>query len=393
MKRFLLLLVLSCTAVLASAFDMTGKVQTPAREVLPYASVFLTDLHVGATTDLDGIYRLRDIPAGHHTMVVSYVGYETQTFDFNLDKDGARDFTLREQAITLSELFVTPNGQSIERFILSQTVSHARPLSRIISQCDITKHSRAEKRGQDISFLFQPYQKVMDPILGMMGYKHLFHYVIYNPNLRAEVFFNATIRKGKLKFDEPRLGDCSPMPTEPQQKGLIKMIRRHAEHIGYDETYQGLTDIKKSLDKMDRKDPQKAAKILRYVGAYEENGRPVHILGYGSTEYHIVDGIWQVRRIATKTAKDKHSRIVEFCELAKDLYLPISHYNESSFGFEDLIKDDLKELKEKDLSILSPKEADKTKEQIQKMVQLLQSDGMFLKSSIAYDYKHLTLFQ
>lgn len=389
MKRTTLLMALCCLSALAHAFYMKGKVTDQKHQLLPYAAVFVTDLQIGATTDLDGNYTIRDIPAGQHTIVVSYVGYESQTFQFTLEKDGLHDFVLEEQEVTMNEIFVAPGGQSLERFILDQTVRHTRPLSKVASQFDLSKHIRSEKRGQDIRFVFQPYLKIINPVLSLMGLKSLFHYVLDNPDLRAEVFVDATFRKGSFTMGEPRLGDCAPVPNDGERKGLFKMMRKHFT-VGYDETYQSLADLNKNLQKLDKKDPEKAAKILKYVGGYEENGHSVHILRAADTEFHIVDDIWQVRRVAT-TVKGKLSSCTEFCELGKGLYLPISQLREMKLGYEDLIKDQLKELKEKDLSKMKAADAASTRERIEKMENLLASEGMALKSSHAYVYKNLVL--
>ncbi|HIL58848.1 MAG TPA: carboxypeptidase-like regulatory domain-containing protein, partial [Rhodothermales bacterium] len=47
-------------------------------EPLPGATVVVDGLQptVGATTSLDGLARLADVPAGAHTLVVTFVGFE-----------------------------------------------------------------------------------------------------------------------------------------------------------------------------------------------------------------------------------------------------------------------------------------------------------------------------
>lgn len=124
-KRTISFITFFLIAILSNAYTLSGKVKTDSQEALPFVSVYLKDVHLGATTDLDGEYTIKDIPAGQHTLVVSYVGYETQTFELNTEKDDARDFTLHEQAITLDDVFITPTGESIERFILSQVVKNS----------------------------------------------------------------------------------------------------------------------------------------------------------------------------------------------------------------------------------------------------------------------------
>lgn len=388
MTRTFILLVLLCQTIMASGLTVKGKVATASHEALPFASVFITDLQIGATTNLDGQYSISGVPAGEHTMVVSYVGYGTQTLQFKLEKDDVRDFTLEEQVITLNELFVTPTGQSIERFILDQTVSKAKPLSKVVRYFDLTKRTVSEQRGESLKPLFDPYMKPLNIFLGMFGFRNAFHYMLDNPNSKIEFLLQASFSKGKLKVEETGMGDCNPVPDKEQEKSFLKLISRFGQRIGYDETYEILSKLRKEVQKTEKKSPKELSEILRYLGKYEEDGHTIHILGIKKGEIHIVDGCWQVRRFLTKE-ENRTTSIIEFCEIRKGIFLPISQYRESSFGIESTIKTEIEDLKKKDLSSMKPSEAAKTKEQIEKLEHILQSGDLSVKTSIAYEYRGL----
>ena len=46
---------------------------------LPFATVVLQGASTGAATDFDGEYRLEGVPSGVHNVVVSFLGYTTET--------------------------------------------------------------------------------------------------------------------------------------------------------------------------------------------------------------------------------------------------------------------------------------------------------------------------
>lgn len=80
--RFLLLLVLGgllSTAAYAQATtgSISGRVTDEKSEGVPGATVLMEGSNLGSSTNVDGTYSLQNVPAGVHTLVVSFVGYNT----------------------------------------------------------------------------------------------------------------------------------------------------------------------------------------------------------------------------------------------------------------------------------------------------------------------------
>lgn len=392
MKKLILCLALCCCTILAHALTLTGHVTTNNNTPLPYVSVYLPNLKIGATTDLDGNYRITNIPAGRHTLTASYVGYATQTVELQLDKDARRDFLMEEQAITLDEVFITPNGESLERFILGQAVKHTRKLAKFADHFDLTRTARLEQRGQDIKFIFEGYMGMLNTFLGMMGYKTIFHFLLDNPNYRIEAEIRSSFAKGKAKLLESTFGDCSPKLSDAQKSSFKKkLLERHNGCESYDQAYERLAEIKKEVDKMSKKKSDEVTKALSYKGKYDEGSRDIHIIRYKKREYHIIDGIWQIRRIVDYNDKQQQTSITEFGELAKDVFMPMSVFANISFNLESVIKKELEDAKKQDRSKLSQKERKKLDEDIPRLEKLLASDGWSIKVSIGYVYKDFRL--
>ena len=212
-----------------------------------------------------------------------------------------RDFVMHEQAITLDNVFITPTGESLERFILSQVVKHSQKLSKRVASFNSTLTRRTELRDSNLKVLFGPSMSMIDPVLGLLGLKTVFHTIIENPNLKVEVMQRLAFADGNIKQTDISIAYSDPKFTDTQQKAWLKVASRNVSNT-YDSFYDDLSVAKKKLESLDKKKPEEAEKLLTYGGEYEDNDKTIHIIKYKNDVYHIVDGVWQIRR-AVKTDK------------------------------------------------------------------------------------------
>ncbi len=97
--------------------ELFGNVTDQTGQPVLGASVFLEGTEKGAQTDFDGNYRIENITPGSYNLVVSYVGFETQTkFNVIVRSKGtpAYNFILKESAEALDEVVIT-NANKISR--------------------------------------------------------------------------------------------------------------------------------------------------------------------------------------------------------------------------------------------------------------------------------------
>lgn len=386
-KRTISFITFFLIAILANAYTLSGKVKTDSQEALPFVSVYLKDAHLGATTDLDGEYAIKDIPAGQHTLVVSYVGYETQTFELNTEKDDTRDFTLHEQAITLDDVFITPNGESIERFILSQVVKNSQKLSKRVSSFSCTQNSRIEQRNNNMKVIVEPYLKILNLALGIMGYRDIVNIIMNHPNLRIETQKEFVLQKGNMTIADSHITYCNPQLDDKESKAWIKFYSKNRGNE-YDKYYDDIANIHQELAKLDKKTPGESAKRLTYGGAYDENENTIHIIKYDNSQYHIVDRCWQIRRIVKEKGEKDHSLSVEFHELAQKVYMPVSKYAEIDFTFEKMLQEELDELKKENKSKISSKQLTKNNDRIKTIEEVLQSGASVGKTTTTFIYNN-----
>lgn len=69
---------------------------------------------IGTVTDLDGRFRLENIPTGRITIQLSYLGYEAKTFPdivVNSGKEVILQLNMLESAVKMNEIVVTANNE------------------------------------------------------------------------------------------------------------------------------------------------------------------------------------------------------------------------------------------------------------------------------------------
>ena len=76
---------------------------------LPGANVQIQELRIGAATDIDGNYRIENVPAGEYTLRTSFVGYKagTQEIEVTAGQTTTADVALQPDLTGLEEVIVT----------------------------------------------------------------------------------------------------------------------------------------------------------------------------------------------------------------------------------------------------------------------------------------------
>ncbi|QKG55901.1 SusC/RagA family TonB-linked outer membrane protein [Hymenobacter sp. BRD128] len=116
--RFLLLLVLGLTTSLgawaqAGTGTVSGRVTDAKNGGLPGVTVLVEGTNVGGSTNADGTYTISGVPAGGHTLVISFVGYATSRVPVTVRAGQTTNVaaqSLAENATALGEAVVIGYG-------------------------------------------------------------------------------------------------------------------------------------------------------------------------------------------------------------------------------------------------------------------------------------------
>lgn len=97
--------------------SLSGKVMSTAGEPLGYVNIAVKGTTIGATTNSEGLYAISEVPAGKHTIVASFLGYEP--FQKRIEiKEGTQitvDFTLAQSVSTVGEVVITGTMKEVNR--------------------------------------------------------------------------------------------------------------------------------------------------------------------------------------------------------------------------------------------------------------------------------------
>ena len=89
-------------------FTLSGKItHREDNEVVVGATVYIPELRVGATSDVNGYYKLSRLPQGNYTLQVSYVSHRTLLEKVSIQADTQRDFVMENASQTLEEVIVS----------------------------------------------------------------------------------------------------------------------------------------------------------------------------------------------------------------------------------------------------------------------------------------------
>lgn len=127
-------------------------VESGTYEPLVGVTVQIKALKKGVISDFDGYYRLENIPAGTHTLEVSYMGYETKTLKVDISPRStlSHDFVLAVDDNVLEEVIVTgirKQRRSVPHASQSQLTSEIKSMQVVASGISSEQISKSADRN------------------------------------------------------------------------------------------------------------------------------------------------------------------------------------------------------------------------------------------------------
>lgn len=107
MKTIISMLILSLTITIQSQTIVHGVVTDNKGIPIEGANAYLEGTYDGSTTNLKGEFRFKTNETGSHTLVVSFISFETYNFNANVDKMKSLSVTLKEDVNTLNAVVLS----------------------------------------------------------------------------------------------------------------------------------------------------------------------------------------------------------------------------------------------------------------------------------------------
>lgn len=150
------LILLSCLFITSVAVAQNGSISgvitdSETSEVLIGATVLIQDLNSGAASTVDGYYNIRQVPAGPHTLIFSYLGYSSKEIDVMIESGEHLELNvaMTPSGLMGEEVLITVQalGQrsAIRQQISSNTISNVVSSERIRDVPDV---NAAESLGR-----------------------------------------------------------------------------------------------------------------------------------------------------------------------------------------------------------------------------------------------------
>src|SRR6201998_4177993 len=148
MKKYKLLLIFNfflLASIVAQQRSVSGYVKDAKNgEVLIGVSVYEKGTTNGVSTNAYGFYSLV-LPAGKHTIMVSYLGYATQSIDIDLnDKGVTKNFELQDEANSLNEVVISSeredhNVKAVEISVAKLDIKQINRIPALLGEVDIIR--------------------------------------------------------------------------------------------------------------------------------------------------------------------------------------------------------------------------------------------------------------
>lgn len=200
--------------------SISGNVYDENNLPLEGASVYLNNTTFGTTTNSKGQFLLK-IPEGVHELVISFIGFESQSFDFNT-KDAyiSLTFRLKEKSNILNEVVI----QNRKRITLDQKKDFLRLFqrefigtSKVAERCRILNKEVLEfdydPRTQNLNITASEPIQISNPSLG-----YILHYDLRVFQLTSGIVYYA----GHTRFEEVK--------ASKKKKRRLHKNRRRAYH-------------------------------------------------------------------------------------------------------------------------------------------------------------------
>jgi len=152
----LIIVLLGINSIHAQTGTLEGVIiDRETRETIIGATVMISGLNIGAASDYDGLFIVRNIPAGNYEITVSYVGYETLRLSDVEIKEGERfqlDVVMNAGEATLDAITVTAYRETSTISSVLMDVRSAGQVTNSVSrqQIDISQDNNAAQVMQRI---------------------------------------------------------------------------------------------------------------------------------------------------------------------------------------------------------------------------------------------------
>ncbi len=315
---FFSLSIAGLSTVSLHAQEFYGRIMANDSTGVPYATIYLPALRMGAITDKQGYYRINSLPAGTYRVEFSSIGYQTVSDTLFLGAGEELEYPVRlpEIVYTLKEVFVMPDGSDYALEVIRKVQENAPAYyGRFLSyEAEVIK--RYDQNIKDLQDVVRRGKKVF-AIIPMM--RRYFNLILKYPDLAYRTGRIVTYDGQGAVNSHCRLIECNERLSDREQD-LIVPREGWTSGLFFEVNSRYLPWREREMKKYE----------FEWIGSYKEKDRTVEVIEFiprkgkykRKGRVHVITDLWCVLRVEYPSLSG--GEWVECQEVLPDLYLPVS---------------------------------------------------------------------
>ncbi|MDD3877076.1 MAG: TonB-dependent receptor [Bacteroidales bacterium] len=144
MKKILFTAALLCFMPywVMSQFSISGKLSDNEKSnPLPFGHISVENTYIVVSSDIDGLYKINNLPQGQYVIRASYLGFETLKKEVNLTENIVLNFDLKQSTTLTEEVIIRATRSSSQNPVAQATINK--------------QEIQSQNLGQDLPLLIQ----------------------------------------------------------------------------------------------------------------------------------------------------------------------------------------------------------------------------------------------
>jgi len=319
--RLSLLFLFSFYASLASAqsHHLSGTVRSKDGRVIPFASIYVTTIKKGTSTNAEGSFNL-PLLTGEYQITASAVGYRSQTQPITLNKDQTLYFNLEEERYQLEEVVI--GNQEDPAYVIIRKAIKQRPI-----HLNESGPYRAQVYIKGLQRMLKAPKKFLGMNIDDMGQE-----MGLDSNRRGIIYLSES--QSNITVNPPKGFREEMISSKVSGNNRAFSFNRAADlQLNFYENLQAIVD---GLSSRHFVSPiaDNALNYYRYtyLGQTKENGLTIHkikVIPKRKAEplykgdLYIIEGSWRIHSLNLVLDKDAGINLVDTLTI-KQLFNPIS---------------------------------------------------------------------
>lgn len=150
--RLSILLLFANLALIAQSFNVTGEVSSVKGEEIAFANVYFPKLSIGATTDSEGRFTLKNVPEGKWQLVISFIGYSQMDTTLEVTENLELSFKLIPTSTEMPKVDVTDSRKETSVYTRLKSIDgvaiYAAKKNEVIDMDRITANTAGNNARQ-----------------------------------------------------------------------------------------------------------------------------------------------------------------------------------------------------------------------------------------------------